>query len=494
MCAGVDWMDSQRNPGRPPVMTEDLLFLSAVDAAALIRRRKLSPVDYVEAVLAAIEHTQPKINAFVTVMADAARDAARTAEAAVTSGAPLGPLHGVPVSIKDLIDVAGVRTTHGSYIFADNVAPQDGVTPARLKAAGAIIIGKTTTPEFGHKGLTDSPLQGITRNPWALDRTTGGSSGGAAGAVAAGLGPLAVGTDGAGSIRGPAATCGIVGLKPTLGAIPMETASDVFANNSYAGPMTRTVADAALMFPTMVGPDDRDPWSLAQTGVRPVSPLLMGQRLTGIRIGYIAKMANTQVDDAVQANTDAALKALAALGAEVEPVTDTIDWIEYEGRVLYQSAIAAKMLPRFPQWRDKMDKSLVAFAEWGTGFSMTDVRNAEYARTSLFQAIQRLFQRYDFLVSPTTARTALDATFDATQPVIINNQPCGLTRQSWTAYQYPFNLTGHPAISVPSGWAGDGLPTGLQIIGRWWADMDVLRIAALFEQVRPWADRRPVIA
>ncbi|MCW5745997.1 MAG: amidase, partial [Alphaproteobacteria bacterium] len=427
-------------------MTSDLLFLSAVEAASLIRRRKLSPVAYVDAVLAAIERAQPRLNAFVTVMAEQAGAAARTAEAAVTGGAALGPLHGVPVSIKDLIDVAGVRTTHGSHVFADNIAAADGVTPARLKAAGAIIIGKTTTPEFGHKGLTDSPLQGVTRNPWALDRTPGGSSGGAAAAIAAGLAPLAVGTDGAGSIRGPAATCGIVGLKPTLGAVPMETASDVFANNAYAGPMTRTVADAALMFSTMVGPDERDPWSLADRGVRPISPLLAGQRLTGIRIGYIAKMANKLVDDEVQANTEAALAALAGLGAEIEPVSETIDWIEYEGRVLYQSAIAAKMRPRFGQWRDKMDKSLVAFAEWGAAFSMSDVRNAEYARTTLFQNVQRLFRRYDFLVSPTTARAALDASFDATQDVIINNQPCGLTRQSWTAYQYPFNLTGHPAI------------------------------------------------
>ncbi|TXL73815.1 amidase [Vineibacter terrae] len=474
-------------------MNDDLLFLSAIDAASLIRRRKLSPVEYTDAVLAAIARTQPTLNAFVTVMAEPARAAARAAEAAVAAGAALGPLHGVPVSIKDLIDVAGVRTTHGSHIFADHVAAADGVTPARLKAAGAIIIGKTTTPEFGHKGLTDSPLQGVTRNPWAPDRTPGGSSGGAAAAVAAGLGPLAVGTDGAGSIRGPAASCGIVGLKPTLGAVPMETASDVFANNAYAGPMTRTVADAALMLSAMVGPDERDPWSLANPGLRPITPLLAGQRLAGIRIGYIEKMANTQVDDEVRTNTEAALAALAALGAEIEPVSEAIDWIEYEGRVLYQSAIAAKMLPRFPQWRDKMDKSLIAFAEWGSGFSMTDVRNAEYARTNLFQAMQRLFKRFDFLVSPTTARTALDATFDAAQQVIINNQPCGLTRQSWTAYQYPFNLTGHPAISVPSGWARDGLPTALQIVGRWWADADVLRVAALFEQACPWADRRPAL-
>lgn len=471
-------------------MSEDLLFMPAVEAASLIRRGRLSPVEYVEAVLGAITRSQPRINAFVTIMAEEARASARRAETAVREGAPLGPLHGLPVSIKDLIDVQGVRTTHGSHIFADHVALADGVTPARLRAAGAILVGKTTTPEFGHKGLTDSPLQGITRNPWGLDRTSGGSSGGAAAAIASGLGPLAIGTDGAGSIRGPAATCGIVGLKPTLGVVPLETASDVFANNSFAGPMTRTVGDAALMFATIVGPDPRDPWSL-NAALKPVSPLLQGQRLTGVRFGYIEKMANKLLDREVRANTEASLDALRALGAEIEPVSEAIDWIEHEGRVLYQTGIAARMKPRMAQWRAKMDPSMVQFADWGEGFSMHDLRNAEYARTGLFQRVQKLLARYDFLVSPTTARTALDASFDATQQVIIENQPCGITRQSWTAYQYPFNLTGHPAISVPSGFAGDGLPTGLQIVGRWSHDLDVLRAAALFEQARPWADKRP---
>ncbi len=471
-------------------MSEDLLFMPAVEAASLIRRGKLSPLEYVEVVLAAITRSQPTLNAFVTVMADEAREAARKAEVAVREGVPLGPLHGLPVSIKDLIDVANVRTTHGSHIFADNVAAADGVTPARLRAAGAILIGKTTTPEFGHKGLTDSPLQGVTRNPWSLDRTSGGSSGGAAAAIAAGLGPLAIGTDGAGSIRGPAATCGIVGLKPTLGIVPLETASDVFANNSFAGPMTRTVGDAALMFASIVGPDPRDPWSL-NAALKPVSLLLQGQMLTGVRFGYIETMANKVLDREVRANTEASLKALQSLGAEIEPITETIDWIEYEGRVLYQTGIAARMKPRMAQWRSKMDPSMVQFADWGEGFTMHDLRNAEYARTGLYQRVQKLLARYDFLVSPTTARTALDATFDATQQVIIENQPCGITRQSWTAYQYPFNLTGHPAISVPSGFASDGLPTGLQIVGRWSHDLDVLRAAALFEQARPWADKRP---
>jgi aspartyl-tRNA(Asn)/glutamyl-tRNA(Gln) amidotransferase subunit A len=475
-------------------MSDDLLFMSAIEATSLIKRRKLSTVEYVGAVLDATEASQPKLNAFVTICRDQAMTLAKAADAAVRQGDKLGPLHGVPVSIKDLVDTAGIRTAHGSHIFADNVPKQDAAAVVRLKAAGAIVIGKTTTPEFGHKGLTDSPLTGTTRNPWALDRTPGGSSGGAAAAIAAGLAPLALGTDGAGSIRGPAACTGIVGLKPTLGMVPMEGAADVFANNSYAGPMTRTVADAWLMLAAIAGPDPRDPWTMRGAGLDAVAPVLAGARLTGVRIGYVRRMANRLVDAEVQAATDAALSLFHALGADVEEITEAVDWIEYEGRVLYQSAIWAKNEPRFKDWRSKMDPSLIAFAEWGSAFSMVDVRNAEYARTGLYHRVSGLLDRYDFLVSPTTARPPLDANFKATEQVIINNQTAGITRQSWTAYQYPFNLTGHPALSLPAGWTRDGLPIGLQIVGRWWGDADVLRLGAIFEQAKPWADKRPPIA
>jgi aspartyl-tRNA(Asn)/glutamyl-tRNA(Gln) amidotransferase subunit A len=473
---------------------EDLRFLSASAAAALIRRRALSPVECVAAVLEAIEASQPTLNAFVTVCRDRATAEAREAEAAVARGAPLGPLHGVPVSVKDLVDTAGIRTTHGSFVFADHVPAHDAVGVARLRAAGAIVVGKTTTPEFGHKGLTDSPLTGVTRNPWRHDVTPGGSSGGAAAAVAAGLGPLGLGTDGAGSIRGPAACTGIVGLKPTRGLVPHEAAGDVFASNAYAGPMTRTVQDAALMLSVLAGPDPRDPWTLGGRGLAPVSPMLGGSDLTGVRIGYVRRMHNRLVDDEVQGATDGALKALAALGAEIDEVDEAIDWVEYEGRVLYQTGFAARVAPLLERWRYRLDPSLLAFAEWGRGFSMLDLRAAESARTRLYQAVQCLFARFDFLVSPTTARPPLPVTFKATDEVTINGEPCGLTRQSWTAYQYPFNLTGHPAVSIPSGFTRDGLPTGLQIVGRWWADLDVLRVAAAFEQARPWAARRPAAA
>jgi aspartyl-tRNA(Asn)/glutamyl-tRNA(Gln) amidotransferase subunit A len=219
----------------------------------------------------------------------------------VARGGKLGPLHGVPISIKDLLDVEGVHTRHGSAIFEDNVAQADDVLVQRLRAAGAIVVGKSTTPEFGVKGLTDGPSFGVTRNPWNLERTPGGSSGGGAAAVAAGLGPLALGTDGAGSVRGPASCSGLVGLKPTLGAVPADTSRDAFGNNVYAGPLARTITDAAIMHSVLVGPSDRDPWTLAGGGQRPLSPKLAGEDLSGVRIGYVELTANLRIAADVRA-------------------------------------------------------------------------------------------------------------------------------------------------------------------------------------------------
>jgi aspartyl-tRNA(Asn)/glutamyl-tRNA(Gln) amidotransferase subunit A len=470
----------------------DLLFTPATKAAALIRARKLSPVDYVETVLKAIEHAQPKLNCFRVVMADEARRDARLAEKAVTDGARLGPLHGVPVSIKDLVDVAGVHTRHGSAIFEDNVAARDDVLVGRLRAAGAIVIGKATTPEFGVKGLTDGPSFGITRNPWNLERTPGGSSGGGAAAVAAGLGPLSLGTDGAGSVRGPASCCGLVGLKPTLGAVPADTTRDAFGNNIYAGPLARTVTDAAVMHAVLSGPSAKDPWSYGNEDKRQVSPTLIGGDLSGTRIGYIERTANPRVAIDVRANTRTALDAWSAMGADVEEVSEPIDWIEYEGRVLYQANFAVFCAQYLPKWQNRMDPVVLAFMQRGNQFTLADFRNAQFARTQLFRKIQSLFERYDFLVTPTNSRTALPVGFDAANDEVeVDGVKCGITRQGWTSYQYPFNLTGHPALSLPSGFGTDGLPTAVQIVGKWGAEADVLRLGALLEQAHPWAQHRP---
>jgi aspartyl-tRNA(Asn)/glutamyl-tRNA(Gln) amidotransferase subunit A len=471
----------------------DLLFMSATRAAALIRHRKLSPVEYTLAVLAAAEASQPRLNAFVTIMGDNALAAARAAEQAVMDGAVLGPLHGVPVTIKDQVDAVGAPTTHGSAIFADNRPTQDDPTVARLRAAGAIVVGKTRLPEFGHKGLTDGPTFGVTPNPWDLSRTSGGSSGGASSCVASGIGPIALGTDGAGSIRIPAACCGVVGLKPTLGAVPWQQALDAFGNYTYAGPITRTVTDASVMQAILTGPDARDPWTLgAAARERPFSPGLVGQDLSGLRIGHIARTANTRVQMEVAANVATSLSVFAELGAEIEAAGEAIDWMEYPGRIMYHGNYAITMARHLPQWGNSMDPTLLTFMERGRAFSLPEFRQAQFARTRLFRAVQDLFEHHDFLVTPTLTRTALPADFDAAHDEVeIDGERCGITRQGWSSYVYPFNLTGHPALTIPNGFDADGLPTAVQLIGPWGSELDLLRLGAILEVARPWADRRP---
>ena len=388
------------------------------------------------------------------------------------------------------MDVAGIPTTHGSAIFADNVPTVDDVVTARLRTAGAIVFAKTRLPEFGHKGITDGPSFGTTRNPWDPSRTSGGSSGGAAVAVAIGAGPLALGTDGAGSIRIPAACCGIVGLKPTLGAVPWQQAADAFGNYTYAGPMARTVTDAALMQAAIAGPSPADPWTANAGPARPLSPGLIGHDLAGLRIGVIARAGNPRVQAEMAAHTAESAAVLVGLGAEAEVIEDTIDWIEMPGRVLYQGNYAVAMAKHLPEWRDRMDPSLLAFMERGGAFTMAQFREGQFARTRLYRTVQALFQRYDVLMSPTITRTALPAGFDAAHDEVeIDGERCGITRQGWSAYVYPFNLTGHPALTIPSGMAADGLPTAVQLIGPWGADTDLLRLGALLEEARPWAAR-----
>lgn len=471
----------------------DLVWLSASEAAALIRRRKLSPVEYIDAVLARIEHLQPKLNCFATVAADQARAAARRAEQDVMDERPLGPLHGVPVNVKDLIDTAGIVTAHGSAIFRGHVPARDNILVTRLKQAGAIVVGKSTTPEFGHKGFTDSPAFGITRNPWDPSRTTGGSSGGAAGAVASGQGPLGLGTDGAGSIRIPAAACGIVGHKPTLGMVPYEGTAENFSSYAVAGPMTRTVTDAAVMLAAIAGPSDTDPLTL-HGGEARLRPDLAGDRLDGIRVGYLRLAANSEVDPEVEAATIGILALLEERGAAIEPCREAIDWEEPAGRVMYMGGQAAAYGGYVDEWGQRMDPIIRDFIAEGLTLSLVQYRQAQFARTRLFKAVQALFGRYDILVTPTLPRDALSAEFrSGYDPVPVNGVDHKTSRLGWAPYCYPFNLTGHPAVSVPSGWNAAGLPMGVQFVGRYWSDLDLLRVAAAVEIARPWRDRWPVV-
>jgi len=465
-----------------------MIELDAVTLAREIREKTISPVELMEAVLRRIEDLQPTVNAFITVTADEAREQARRAEAYVTRGFEIGPLHGVPFSVKDLLLTKGTITTMGSVLFADQVPAEDAVAVRRMRVAGAILIGKTTTPEFGHKPLTDSPLFGVTRNPWNLERTPGGSSGGAAAAVATGQGPLALGTDGGGSIRIPASCCGIVGLKPTLGRVPHTQQTDLFSSTSYVGPMARTVADTAACFDAIVGFDAGDPYSRVEPEVDQVDV-----KVRGLKIGWMPKVGNQRVDAETLAACEAAVKHLEKAGAKVSTFEDDLAAFEPSFLVLLQAGLAARVRPHMEMFADRIvAKSLRETVERGAQWSGADYANALAQRTVVFRRVEALFARFDFLISPTIARPALDVDHDPYAPVTIDGQDAGSIRGAWYPYLWPFNLSGHPAISLPCGWSSDGMPIGLQIVGPWNFDRRVLALAALLERERPCARPMPL--
>lgn len=475
-------------------MSDDLAFTSAAELAALIARRAVSPVEIVEDVLGRIGETQPSLNAFITVCGEEARAAARAAEAAVVRGDRLGPLHGVPFAVKDLVNTAGVRTTFGSVALARNVPAADSPSVARLKAAGAILIGKTTTPEFGHKCFTDAPLFGRTANPWDLTRTPGGSSGGAAAAVAVGLAPIGIGTDGGGSSRIPAACCGVVGFKQTLGLVPHDLTPDGFGNQSHITPMTRTVMDTALMLQAMAGPDPCDPHSL---GLAPPD-FIAGARaegdLKGVRIAWRPLLGNAALAAEVRAACEKALADFAALGAVIEPVDDEFASTEPIWLILTQSFWNARFRQYVAEFGPRMTPTLLRQMETGAGHSAVALQQAMFERTRVFREVQGWFRDYDIVATPTLSRTALPIGHDFFAPIEIDGAPADTVRRAWYPYTLPFNLSGNPAVTLPCGWGADGLPIGLQLVGPHLGDARLLRAAALFEMARPWADRRPPLS
>ncbi|MDP6563819.1 MAG: amidase family protein [Alphaproteobacteria bacterium] len=466
-------------------------WLPAIELATLIAAGETSPVEVVEAVLSRIDASQPGLNAFITVCHDGALAAAREAEAALARGDPPGPLHGVPFSVKDLVNTAGVRTTFGSLTMADNVPTGDSLTVARLKAAGAILIGKTTTPEFGHKPLTEGPLFGRTANPWSAGHTAGGSSGGAAAAAAAGLAPLALGTDGGGSIRIPAACCGVVGLKASLGRIPHDQAADIFGNLTYMGPITRTVADSALMLQIMAGPDPCDPFSLGLEEPDFQAAADGSGDLTGLRLAWRPYLGNTAIEPEILAMTEACLPVFEDLGARVEAQADDFTNTEPTWLVITHSVWASRFQHLVAQSANRMDPSLLAQVGKGNAYSAVELQDAARLRSELFRQVQGWFEDHDLIVMPTLTRTAVPIDSDPLGQVEIAGQAAGSLRAAWYPYTHPFNLTGHPAMTLPCGFAANGLPVGLQLVAPWHGEARLLRAAALFEAARPWAQRRP---
>ncbi len=464
---------------------DELSWLPATTLAGMVRRKKVSPVEIVNAILARIEALNPVLNAFVTLTADQARREARAAERALGKrGARLGPLHGVPFSVKDLVITRGVRTTFGSPLYRDNVPTEDAPIVARLKAAGGIMLGKTNTPTMGWIGATHNLLFGITRNPWNLDRTPGGSSGGASAAAAAGMGPLHVGTDGGGSIRIPASCTGIFGFKASYGRIPVYPASGAWSL-SHVGPMTRTVADAALMMNVCAGPDERDPASLPAERVDYVRALRGS--LKGLRLAWSDDLGFAEVvDPEVAAVCARAARAFRDLGCRVEEVTPRWPSPFEAWSEIFCGGIATRLAPYLDR-RAEIDAGLAKIIDGTLRNPPTKYVQAWLDRLAWWQYPRAFFEKYDLLLTPTIACPPFKVGLD--NPAEIAGRP--VVPYAWLPFTYPFNLTGQPAASVPCGFTGDGLPVGLQIVGRRFADVSVLQAAAAFERLRPWADRRP---
>jgi aspartyl-tRNA(Asn)/glutamyl-tRNA(Gln) amidotransferase subunit A len=465
---------------------EDLGWRSALDLAASIRKKEISPVEVVDAVLARIERLNPRLNAFCTIIAEQARDAAVGAEVALATGEPLGPLHGVPFSVKDLVFTRRVRTTGGSRLFTDHVPEEDAVVVERLKAAGAIMVGKTNTSEFGHKGVTDSPLFGITRNPWNTELTPGGSSGGAGAAVAAGLAPLAVGSDGGGSIRIPASFCGIYGLKPSFGRVPQYPTFRGWQGVSVTGPMARTVRDAAVMLDVIAGPDDRDRYSLpADEGSSYLDACHAG--IAGLSVAWSSDLGHARVHPEVQELCAAAAERFEALGCHVEVVRPSWEDPEEVFRVMVAAETYAAWGLAAAEGEERLDKSLVALLRFGAKITIDSYLGAVHRRDDFWTEVQRFLARFDLLITPTVAVPP----FPVGRPGVkeINGSPA--SPLGWMPFTFPFNLTGQPAATVPVGFTSSGLPVGLQIVGRRYGERTVLAASAAFEAAAPWAVHRP---
>jgi aspartyl-tRNA(Asn)/glutamyl-tRNA(Gln) amidotransferase subunit A len=472
-------------------MSEDLCFLPATELRARIVSKQVSPVEITRAVLSRAERLQPELNCFVTLCGDEAMSQAQAAERQMMAGEPLGLLHGIPFTVKDIVNTSGVRTTFGAVPFRNNVPDHDAVAVARLRAQGAILIGKTTTPEFGSKCLTDSPLFGRTRNAWEASRSSGGSSGGAAVAVASGIAPLAVATDGGGSTRIPAACNGVVGLKQSNGVIPHSQVQDAFGNQTYVTPMTRTVADTALMMQAMAGEDASDPWSIGVAVPDFLATSAPRGDLRGRRILYCLSPPERPVASDVAAAFQASLERLAGLGAELEAFSGEGFDVEPIWRAINHTAWRTRFEKLAADHKNDLSETFLKQLALAEKVSGVDFQQAMFDRTSLFRRVQSLLAQADWLAMPTLTRTALPIDQDLFGTIEIDGRSFDNLRPHWFPWTMPFNMTGHPAVSMPCGFGSDGLPIGLHLVGRFRADAELLHVAALFEASQDLLSRWP---
>ena len=467
----------------------DICFLSASEMAAAVKKKKLSPVEIVDTILTRIEKVNPKVNAYCTVVPEMAREAAKKAEAEVMRGEKVGPLHGVPVSIKDLTITAGIRTTWGSKIYEHFVPDEDALSVQRLKAAGAIVMGKTNTPEFGAGANTYNAVFGATRNPWKLSYTCGGSSGGAAVALACGLGPLATGSDLGGSLRIPASFCGVVGFRTSAGLVPIYPSTVGWDTLAVEGPMARTVGDTALMLSVMAGPDDRSPISFP-VDTRPFLAAVKRPKIEGLRVAWSPDLKVSPVDHEVENVAAAAARRFAELGCALEQAEPDFSGVEQIIHVTRALRMVTLHTEKLEKWREQMNPNLVWNIEQGFPLTVKQIGDADKERTALYHRVRQFFEKYDLLLTPTVAVPPFPQ--EMIYPKEINGKPMK-SYQEWLYLTYAVTITGLPVISVPCGFTPEGFPVGLQIVGRRLAEATVLKAAAAFEAIAPWKDKRPPV-
>jgi amidase len=466
-----------------------LAFTPATELRRLIREREISPVELVKQVLQRIEQVNPVVNAYCTVAAEQALVAAREAEEAIARGAALGPLHGIPIAIKDMSLTAGIRTTFGSRLYADYVPTEDSLDVARLKQAGAVVVGKTNTPEFAAGPNTLNALFGATRNPWSLERSAGGSSGGSAVALACGLAPLANGGDLGGSLRIPASVCGVVGFRTSPGRVPMYPSAWTSESFLVVGPMARTVRDVALMLSVTAGPDDRVPISLDEPGA--VFEHAAEGSVRGLRVAWSPDLGVGRVDPEVARIVEAACRRFEEAGCSVDAAQPEIGELR-PMIATFRALGTAAGTPELLERADEVDNPLLReFLKRPGELTGVEVARAGFEHSRYLERIAEFFDRYDLLVTPTTPTAAY--MLDEMYPPEIDGQPVADAIDAMMV-TYAITMAGLPAISVPAGFTAAGLPIGMQIVGGRHAEALVLRAAAAFEGIAPWAHHRPPVA
>jgi Asp-tRNA(Asn)/Glu-tRNA(Gln) amidotransferase A subunit family amidase len=477
-------------------MSTDNTWKSAFELAAMVRSGDLSSTELVEDSLRRIDQLNPQLNAFLHVDADGAMKAASDADAAVVGGNDLGPLHGVPVPIKDVDEAEGLPFTSGSLVYKDRIATFDGIAARRIRAAGAIIIGKTNTSEFGQIGTNENRLGDACRNPWNPEMTSGASSGGAAVSVATGISSIAQGGDGGGSIRIPASMCGIYGIKPSQGRVPkliMDSSSAHPVKFAQSGPLTRTVQDAALLLGVLAGPADDGEQDAIQTAP-PDFLAALDQDISGLRVAWSPDLGGVAVDPEVKQIAETAVRAIEDLGCNVEDVDfrlgspeevyDTFD-------VLYNSRVYAVNGHLLENHRDQLTDYFTEGLENGKSFTGVDLWHAMSQLEIYRSYVRQFFSQYDILLTPTLATPSFPI---GQHPETIDGKAVPHRHWGFTPFTYPFNMAGNTAASVPAGFTTSGLPVGLHIVGRHGEETTVLSASARYEEARPWTGRIPDIA